>query len=148
VLGIVLAASPDAERRVQLFDPRGPIGRHLLANCEVQPEVQERIHLSALGREFGTERCIAGLEPRVILRMLRDHRRDLPLQGLERLAAAEFPPGGEIHPAQLVPRLAREHQLNTLRRGAFFSGAGVFGSNSHRSRITHSGQPGLRARQT
>ena len=82
-------AEPDASREALegLAHARRAIGRDLIAHRQVQAHVQERIRLSAFGRVVALERVVGALQRRVILRMQRDHVRDLRFQRLHRQAS-------------------------------------------------------------
>ena len=120
---LVAARGPDP---VELgTNARRLIDRELLGDGEVQRQVQERIGLAALRLPVAIEMSLGRLDDRVVFRMERDQLRRRLLERRERLARAKLRPGAD----QETPRfIARRIE--------------------HRSRITHSGQRGSRARHT
>jgi hypothetical protein len=112
------------------------VDRELLGDREVQRQMQERIHAAALRKKIAIEIRVRRFEQRVILGMLADDRgRDL-LERRQRRALPPLFPGVDQEAAGFVARW-REHEPRQR----------VFGRYSQRSRIVHSGQPGVRATQ-
>ncbi len=114
----VCIAEPRCQPLMDLRDALWPIRRHLLADRQMQPHVQERILTPARGREFGSERFLCGLEPRDVLGVFRNHGRKLCLQRLERGVRRELAPGLQIHATQLVTALTGKNRHSVTLKSA------------------------------
>jgi hypothetical protein len=108
------------------------VDRKLLFQRDMQAHVEERIALVDVVLVAVALRLV---QHGVVLGVRQDHVERDGFDADERLAGAVFAPGGEEGLPDLLAR-GVEHQ------------ALVFWRYSQRSRIRHSGQPGLRAMQT
>jgi hypothetical protein len=109
----LVIADTRAQRLVGRTNPRRLVDAHLLGNGQVQREMQERVHLPALGTELLLDRRCRILEQRMVLGVLQDQVGGRHLGAFEdRALAMLLPRLTEELPHLLTRRV--EHRLSFL----------------------------------
>jgi hypothetical protein len=108
VLGGMFVAEPARKLDETLTNALRSVRADLIAQRQVQPHVQERIRLTALGRVIAVEHAIGIFQRGLVFRVHLDHVGDLRLERLHRQPLAPFAPRLDVHAAQLIAGLVVE----------------------------------------
>ncbi len=80
-------------------DPSGAIGVDLLPDGKMQPQMQEWILSTACGQKLSVNGGRVCFQQPLVLRVLRNHSRDLSVQRLQGLAVTKLSPRVDVNAA-------------------------------------------------